>query len=105
MNSPIFIEFIKFYVDDFIELIRAQFSINIKEENVGKTIKLLLFRLFQRGFLPRKPSYSRVLYINDQAAILNTLAENINLHSSLLLKKTNFEMLMKIKEFYEVEMK
>lgn len=62
-ESVVYAEFLKYYLGETMEAVKARFQLDITKSSIGEAIKKLAAAIVHRGFLRRTPSYTRTLPI------------------------------------------
>lgn len=104
-QSPIFHEFIRFYLQLSLELFKFKYQLDFANMSFTQAIRQFFGKLAHRGFLSRTPPYERNLNILEPRRILLLLRKNPSVESTLMIKKLNYTIFLEIKEYYEQEMK
>lgn len=99
-QSPIYHEFIKFYLLVTAEEYKVKFQVDFDQLSLWEAIKQLLGRITQRGFFSRTPPYSRLLNVLESHLILYKLAARKDTRDALMIKKLNYTIFLGIKHFY-----
>ena len=69
-QSPIYHEFIKFYLQVPSEELKVKFQIDLEKSSIIEALKQYVGRMAQRGFFSRSPSYHRNLNIVETERVL-----------------------------------